>query len=79
MSWRRLSEPDDWTAIAPMIHAIPRPTQAVSTAPSIPSTVRSPGNRNSERACTASPSNPLASTPPASSAPSNPNSGPYCE
>ena len=50
MSARRLSEPDDCTAIAPMIHAIPSPTHAVSTAPSIPSTVRSPGNRSSERA-----------------------------
>ena len=55
MSARRLSEPDDCTAIAPMIHAIPSPTHAVSTAPSSPSTVRRPGNRSSERACTAEP------------------------
>ena len=40
----------DWSAIAPTIQAIPSPTQAVSTAPSSPSTVRSPGNRSAARA-----------------------------
>ena len=43
----------------------PRPTQAVSTAPSSPSTVRSPGSRRRERTRAPRPSRPLASTPPA--------------
>ena len=69
----------DCAAIAPMIHAIPSPTHAVRIAPSSPSTARSPGTLSAARARTAIPSNPLASTPPASSAPSRPNSGAYCE
>ncbi len=69
----------DCSAIAPTIHAIPSATDAVSAAPSTPSTIRSPGSRRNIRARAPIPSNPLASTAPASSAPSSPNSGAYCE
>ena len=79
MSRRSTSELVDWNAIAPTIHAIPSATDAVSAAPSSPSTMRSPGRRKNLRARAPTPSNPLASTAPASSAPSSPNSGAYVE
>ena len=75
MSVRSGRDADASRATAPMIQAIPRPTHAVSAAPSSPSTVRRPGIRSAERTRVPSPSRPLANTPPASSAPSRPNSG----
>ncbi len=72
--WRSDGELVDWSATAPTIQAIPSPTHAVNPAPSTPSTFRRPGSRSADRARIPTPSNPLASTPPASSAPTSPNS-----
>src|SRR5437879_5682136 len=47
MSVRSVVELADWTATAPTIHAITRPTQAVSNAPSTPPTCRRPGTLSS--------------------------------
>ena len=79
MSSRSTGESADWSATAPTIHAIPSATEAVRSAPKIPSTRRSPGNRRTMRARAPMPSKPLASTAPASNAPSSPESGAYSE
>ena len=70
-------EPVESSATAPTIQAMPRPTQAVSAAPSSPSICLKPGIRSHERTREPRPSSPLANTPPASSAPTRPNSGAY--
>ena len=80
MSRRRLRAPGVWSAIAPTTHATPRPTAAISTAPISPSTIPNPGaRRRTKRSRSPIPSNPDASTAPASNAPPRPKSGAYGE
>ena len=49
MSARSGADADESSATAPMIHAMPSPTHAVSAAPSSPSTCLKPGTRSAER------------------------------
>ena len=64
MSARSGGEPEDWSATAPTIHAIPRPdARGQRRARAAPSTVRRPGSRSAERACTPMPSKPAGQHP----------------
>jgi hypothetical protein len=66
MSPRSSRAPGVCSATAPNSHARPSPTHALSSAPSSPSTIPSPGSRTSVRTC-----RPIVSRPNARSAPTN--------
>ena len=75
MSARSLLALGAWAATAARIHTMPRPSAALSAAPSSPSSSPRPGTISARRRRRPMPSSPLARIAPANSAPTRPKAG----